>query len=188
MTTLAPTLQAFFTQRLIGQLGASPHTVAAYRDTCRLLLSFAGQQTGKAPSRLDLSDLDAALIGAFLEDLESTRGNSPRTRNIRLAAVRSLFRFAALRHPEHAALIQRVLAIPAKRFERAVVCFLSPAEVDALLAAPDRATWRGRPRHLAWPTRPRAAAGRGHYRPAGLRADQDHLPGPPPGYRRVRAL
>lgn len=147
MTTLAPTLQAFFTQRLIGQLGASGHTVDAYRDTWRLLLGFAGQRTGKAPSRLDLSDLDAPLIGAFLTHLETERGNSVRTRNARLAAVHSLFRFAALRHPEHAGLIQRVLAIPAKRFDRALVAFLSPAEIDALLAAPDRASWLGRRDH-----------------------------------------
>jgi integrase/recombinase XerD len=135
MTALAPTLQAFFTDRLIGQRQASPHTIAAYRDTLRLLLTFAAQRTGKQPSLLDVDDLDAPLIGAFLDHLEHERGNSPRTRNARLAAIRSLFRYAALRHPEHAATIGRVLAIPPKRFERALITFLAEPEIAALLAA-----------------------------------------------------
>ena len=147
MTTLAPTLQAFFTQRLIDQRNASPHTVAAYRDTFRLLLGFAQDRTGKAPSALGLDDLDAALINAFLTHLHQRRGNSERTRNARLAAIHSLFRFAVLRHPEHAGVIQRVLAIPPRRFERTVVAFLTPHEVDALLAAPDRTRWVGRRDH-----------------------------------------
>ncbi len=147
MSTLAPTLQAFFTQRLIEQRNASPHTVTAYRDTLRLLLGFTQDRTGKAPSDLDLEDLDAPLINAFLTHLEQQRRNSERTRNARLATIHSLFRFAALRHPEHAALIHRVLAIPPKRFERTVVAFLTPAEVDALLAAPDRTRWIGRRDH-----------------------------------------
>ncbi len=147
MSALAPTLQAFFSERLIGQRRASPQTVAAYRDTFRLLLSFAQQLTGRPPSKLELEDLDAPLIGAFLEHLESERGNSIATRNARLAAVHSLFRFAALRHPEHAALIQRVLAIPPKRFDRALVSFLTEPEIDALLASPDRSTWTGRRDH-----------------------------------------
>src|SRR5271166_1584380 len=103
MSALAPTLQAFFTDRLIRERDASPHTVAAYRDTMRLLLAFAQQRTGKPPSLLDLSDLDAGIIAAFLDHLEQHRGNTVRTRNARLAAVHSLFRYAALRHPEHAA-------------------------------------------------------------------------------------
>ncbi|MGC8635368.1 MAG: site-specific integrase [Candidatus Limnocylindrales bacterium] len=147
MSALAPTLEAFFTERLLSQRRASPRTVAAYRDTLRLLLAFAQQTTGKAPSRLDVADLDAALIGSFLTYLEHDRHNSVRTRNTRLAAIRSLFRFAALRHPEHAELIRRVLAIPTKRYERTVVDFLSRDEVDALLAAPDRTTWIGRRDH-----------------------------------------
>ena len=144
MSALAPTLQAFFTERLLRQRNASPHTVAAYRDTMRLLLRFAHERTHKQPSELDL---DAALIAAFLDQLEHERGNSVRTRNARLAAINSLYRFAALRHPEHAALIQRVLAIPPKRFDRALVSFLTEPEVEALIASPDRSTWTGRRDH-----------------------------------------
>jgi integrase/recombinase XerD len=147
VTALAPTLEAFFTQRLTGQRQASPHTIAAYRDTFRLLLHFARDRTGKNPCQLDLADLDAPLIAAFLTDLEAGRGNSVRTRNARLAAIRSLFRYAALRHPEHAALISRVLAIPPKRFQRDLVTFLAPAEAQALLAAPDQSTRTGRRDH-----------------------------------------
>jgi len=147
MSLLAPTLQAFFTDRLIAQRQASPHTIAAYRDTLRLLLAFASQATAKQPSRLDIDDLDAPMIGAFLDHLERERNNSVRTRNARLAAIRSLFKYAALKHPEHAATIQRVLAIPSKRFERALVTFLTERELDALLAAPDRGTWTGRRDH-----------------------------------------
>jgi integrase/recombinase XerD len=147
MTALAPTLQAFFTDRLIGQRHASAHTVAAYRDTFRLLLRFAAARTGKQPSALDLADLDAPLVGAFLQHLEQDRGNSIRTRNNRLAAVHSLFSYAALQHPEHAASIQRVLAIPAKRFERNLVTFLTDPESKALLGSCDRATWAGRRDH-----------------------------------------
>jgi integrase/recombinase XerD len=147
MSMLAPVLQAFFTVRLTSQHQASPHTIAAYRDTMRLLLKFAHERTGKQPSNLDLQDLDAPLIGAFLEHLERERANSVRTRNARLAAIHSLFRYAALSHPEHAALIARVLAIPAKRFDRAIVTHLSEAETGALLDAPDRGTWTGRRDH-----------------------------------------
>jgi integrase/recombinase XerD len=147
VNTLAPTLQAFFTDRLARQRGASAHTVAAYRDTMKLLLSFTEQRTAKTPSRLDLADLDADLISAFLDHLEHTRGNSARTRNARLAAVHSLFRFAALAHPQDAAVIQRVLAIPPKRVEHPLVSYLTDAEVDALLAAPDVSTWTGRRDH-----------------------------------------
>jgi len=147
MTTLAPTLEAFFTSRLINEKGASPHTIAAYRDTFRLLLGFAQTHTGKPPSKLEIEHLDASLITAFLDHLEHDRGNSPRTRNARLAAIHSMFRYAALRHPEHAALISRVLAVPTKRYDRAIISYLTAAEVDALLAAPDRARWIGRRDH-----------------------------------------
>lgn len=147
MSALAPTLEAFFTERLLNQRQASPHTIGAYRDTFRLLLGFVQQRTGKTPSALDFEDLDSLIIGAFLDHLEHERHNSARTRNSRLAAVHSLFRFAALQHPEHAALIQRVLAIPTKRFERTDVSFLGREEVDALIAAPDRNRWIGRRNH-----------------------------------------
>ncbi|MFI5068755.1 MAG: tyrosine-type recombinase/integrase [Streptosporangiales bacterium] len=147
MTALAPTLQAFFTDRLTAQLGASPHTIAAYRDTLRLLLAFAADRSGTRPSDLDLGDLDAALIGAFLDHLETRRHNSVATRNHRLAAVRSLFAYAARRHPEHAADIQRVLAIQPKRFQRNLLTYLTEEETDALLAACDQATWTGRRDH-----------------------------------------
>lgn len=144
MSALAPVLQAFFTDRLLRERHASPQTVAAYRDTWRLLLGFGAKQIGKPPSALHLDEIDVPLVCAFLDHLEHVRGNSVRTRNARLAAIHSLFRYAALRHPEHAATIARVLAILPKRFERAIVAFLTEAEVDALLAAPDRTTWTGR--------------------------------------------
>jgi len=144
MTALAPTLQAFFTDRLIRQRHASPQTVTSYRDTWRLLLGFASTRVGKPPSTIDFDDLDAPLVSAFLDHLELGRGNSVRTRNVRLAAIHSMFRYAALRHPEHAASIARVLAMPPKRFERALVTFLTESEVDFLVQAPDVRTWTGR--------------------------------------------
>lgn len=147
MSALAPILQAFFTDRLIQQHQASPNTVAAYRDTMRLLLGFSQKRIGKPPSKLQLQDLDSVLIGAFLNYLERERGNSVRTRNARLAAIHSLFRFALLRHPDHSELIARVLAIPVKRCDRSLVTFLIDLEVDALLASPDRRTWTGRRDH-----------------------------------------
>jgi len=147
VTALAPVLQAFFTDRLARQRHASGQTIAAYRDAWRLLLTFAAGRTGKQPVQLDIADLDAPLIGSFLDHLEHVRGNSPRTRNARLAAVRSLFGYAALRHPEHAESIARVLAIPAKKHEKALVTWLTEPEVSALLAAPDKATWAGRRDH-----------------------------------------
>jgi integrase/recombinase XerD len=147
MSALAPTLQAFFTERLIRQRQASPHTVSAYRDTMRLLLAFAAERLGKQPSKLEFDEIEASLVAAFLDQLERERGNGVRTRNARLAAIHSLFRYAALRHPEHAAAIERVLAIPHKRFERSLVTFLTPEEVEALLAAPDRGSWTGRRDH-----------------------------------------
>ena len=147
MTALAPTLQAFFTQRLNGQLHASANTVAAYRDAWRLLLRYAQDHTGKQPCQLDLADLGAPFVAGFLDQLERERGNSIRTRNARLAAIRSFFRYAALCHPEHAGLITRVLAIPAKKAERNELCYLSKPETDALLAAPGRDSWTGRRDH-----------------------------------------
>jgi integrase/recombinase XerD len=147
VSTLAPTLQAFFTDRLIAQRHVSGHTIAAYRDTLRLLLGYAREQTGASPSALDLADLDAPLITGFLEHLETERGNSVHTRNARLAAIHSLFRYAALTHPEHAESIARVLAIPPKRFDRALVTYLTEAEVDALLTACDQTTRTGRRDH-----------------------------------------
>jgi site-specific recombinase XerD len=144
MTALATTLQAFFTDRLIRQRQASPHTRAAYRDTLRLLLIFASARKNKQPTQLDIDDFDAPVIGAFLDHLEQQRHNSARTRNARLTAIRSLFRYAALRHPEHAAVIARVLAIPAKRYDRRLVTFLTEPEIDALLAAPAPSSPTGR--------------------------------------------
>jgi integrase/recombinase XerD len=144
MSALAPTLQAFFTDRLVRQRQSSPHTVAAYRDTLRLLLRFAAKQLDIEPSKLAVDHIDASLVGAFLDHLERERNNSVRTRNARLAAIHSLFRYAALRHPEHAAVIERVLAIPPKRFERNLVTFLTEIELDSLFSAPDRTTWTGR--------------------------------------------
>ena len=146
-TPLAPTMQAFFTDRLIRQRAASPHTIAAYRDTMRLLLAFAQQRLSRAPSALNLVDLDAPLIAAFLDYLQRDRGNSARTRNARLAAIHSLFKFAALRHPEQSSLIQRVLAIPPRRFDKALVAYLTNPEIEALLTAPDRLTPAGRRDH-----------------------------------------
>ncbi len=147
MTAVAPLLEAFFTDRLALQQQSSPNTVAAYRDGFRLLLHFINDRTGKAPSKLQMDDLDTSTIVAFLDHLEQQRGNSAVTRNQRLAAVRSFFSYAALSCPEHAGLIQRVLAIPNKRVDRATVCFLTHAEVDALLDGPDRSTWIGRRDH-----------------------------------------
>ena len=147
MSLLAPTLQAFFTDRLITQRDVSPSTVTAYRDTFRLLLAFVEQQTGKQPFQLDLADLDAPLIGAFLTHLEHDRHNTPRTRNARLAAIHSFYRYAGLRHPEHLATIARIMAIPTKRHERTDLTYLTKPEIEALLQAPDLTTWLGRRDH-----------------------------------------
>jgi len=132
---------------LIRERRVSPHTMRAYRDTIRLLVTFAARRAGKAVSKLTFDDLDSKAIGAFLDHLEQDRGCAPRTRNARLAAIRSFYRYAALEHPEHAATIQRVLAIPLKRHDRTLVTWLTAAELDALLAAPDRRTWTGRRDH-----------------------------------------
>lgn len=147
MTALAPLMQAFFTDRLAAQRHASPHTVLSYRDAFRLLLDYAADTTGNKPSALDIADLDAALIAGFLDHLERDRHNSARTRNNRLAAIHSLFDYAALHHPEHADTIARVLAIPVKRYDRRILTWLTETEVDALLAAPNPSTWTGRRDH-----------------------------------------
>ncbi len=144
MSLIAPTLQAFFTARLTQQRNASPHTVIAYRRSFCLLLAFIHERSGKEPSRLDFTDLSASAVAAFLQHLETERANSIRSRNARLAAIHSFFRFAATRHPEHAEDIQRVLAIPHKRSQRVDITHLDHREIVSLLAAPDRSTWHGR--------------------------------------------
>ena len=144
MSDLAPLLQRFFTDKLDRHLNASPHTKAAYADTFRLLLTYAEQATGIAPSALTLADLDADLIGGFLQHLETERGNSVATRNARRAALRSFFTYASYRAPDAIATISRVLAIPAKRTKTTLVSFLTAPEAEALIAAPDTRTWLGR--------------------------------------------
>jgi integrase/recombinase XerD len=144
MTPLAPILQAFFTDRLQKQRHGSVHTIAAYRDTFTLLLRFAQRRRGTAPTDLLVADLDAPMIVAFLEHLECERHNTARTRNARLAAIRSFCRFAAIHLPDHLAQLQRVLAIPQKKAAQPIVRFLTRPEIDAVLAAPDRTTWIGR--------------------------------------------
>jgi len=146
-TSFPVLLESFFTKRLIAERRASPHTIASYRDTFRLLLQFAEQRLAKAPSRLTLEDLQAPFLGVFLDNLESTRANGARSRNLRLTAIRSFFRYIALEAPQYAGLIQRVLAIPNKRHSRPLVGFLTRPEIDALLAAPDRNMWLGRRDH-----------------------------------------
>lgn len=145
--SFAPLLECFFTQRLMQQRQASPHTINSYRDTFRQFLKFAQQRLHKPPSRLNFEEIDAPLIVAFLDYLEKHRGVSVRSRNLRLTAIHSFFRYAAFELPAHSAQIQRVLAIPSKRFTRTLVQFLTRAEVDALLAAPDPHTWSGRRDH-----------------------------------------
>ncbi|CAI06371.1 putative integrase (plasmid) [Aromatoleum aromaticum EbN1] len=145
--SFAALLERFFTQRLMQQRQASPHTISSYRDTFRQFLKFVQQRLHKSPSRLSLEEIDAPLIVAFLDDLEKCRRVSIRSRNLRLTAIHSFFRYVAFEAPEHSAQIQRVLAIPSKRFTRNLVSFLARAEVDALLAAPDQHTWSGRRDH-----------------------------------------
>ena len=144
---LAALLQSFFTIRLMAQRKVSPHTIASYRDTFRLLLQFAQKRTRKVPSQLALDDLNASLVSAFLEDLKSRRQNSARSRNLRLTTIRSFFRYASLEAPAHSRIIQQVLAIPNQRQRRALVGFLTRPEIEALLVAPDRTTWLGRRDH-----------------------------------------
>ncbi len=144
---VASLVERFFTERLVRQQDVSVHTIASYRDTFRLLLKFAMAKLRKAPSALTLDELDAPFIGAFLTDLEMERGTSVTTRNLRLTAVRSFFRFVSFEEPAHSALIQRVLAIPSKRHDKRQVNFLTRSEIEAVLAAPDRTTWLGRRDH-----------------------------------------
>jgi site-specific recombinase XerD len=145
--TLAVLLENFFTQRLMNQRQASPHTISSYRDTFRLLLQFAQKRLHKPPARLAFEEIDAPMIAAFLDDLEKSRGITVRSRNLRLTAIRSFFHYAAYEEPSRAAQIQRVLAIPGKRHTRSLVHFLSRPEIDALLAAPAQTSWFGRRDH-----------------------------------------
>jgi site-specific recombinase XerD len=145
--SLAPLLEHFFTQRLMQQRQASPHTISSYRDTFRQFLKFAQGRLHKSPSRMNFEEIDAPLVVAFLDDLEKHHGISIRSRNLRLTAIHSFFRYAAFESPAQSAQIQRVLAIPSKRFTRTLVNFLTRPEVDALLAAPDQRTWSGRRDH-----------------------------------------
>lgn len=144
MSAVAPTLQSFFTDRLLRQRQVSPRTIAAYRDSLRLLLTWVHDTKRIEPHRLDWTDLDVGTVIAFLDHLEQERNNTARTRNLRLTAIRSLFSYASLAHPEHAELIRRVLAIPPKRFDRPEIRFLTQAQLACLLAAPDRDRWEGR--------------------------------------------
>ena len=137
-------LQSFFTDRLFRQRRASPHTIAGYRDSFRLLLQFAKERLGKTPSNLTIDDLNVSFIGNFLDDLETRRKNSARTRNIRLAAIHSFFQYVSFEEPAHALLCQRILAMPTKRHERRPIEFLNREEIDALLAVTDCSTWIGR--------------------------------------------
>lgn len=146
-TSFPVLLESFFTKRLVAQRRASPHTIGSYRDAFCLLLQFAEQRLGRAPSKLTLEDLQAPFLGAFLDNLESARANTTRSRNLRLAAIRSFFRYIALEVPQFSGLIQRVIAIPNKRQPRPLVGFLTRPEIDALLAVPDRDTWLGRRDH-----------------------------------------
>lgn len=146
--TLPSLIERFFTLRLMHQRNASPHTIASYRDSFRLLFAFAQARLGKQPSRLDLADLDAPFVGAFLDDLEASRSIGIKTRNLRLTAIRAFFRFVALEEPAYAGQSQRVLAIPGKLHDKREVHFLTRSEIDAILAAPDRNTWIGRRDHM----------------------------------------
>jgi site-specific recombinase XerD len=144
VSTLPTLLQRFFTDRLTAQLQASPNTIAGYRDTFRLLLRFASQRRNRPPTKLRIEDLDSALIGDFLTHVEKVRHNSARSRNTRLAAIRSFYRYVAMNEPEHALHCQRILAMPSKRYVRRTVDFINRTEMEALLSAPDQSTWIGR--------------------------------------------
>lgn len=170
---LAPTLQAFFTTRMTSQFGASPHTVTAYRDTWRLLLTYLADATGTPPQNLDLAAVTAEHVSAFLTHLEVVRGNAVSTRNARLAAIHALFSYAAYRHPEHAATISQVMAIPAKRRHRTDLTYLTPPEITALLAAPDQTTRAGRRDHALLQVA--VTAGLRVSELTGLRLDDVHL-------------
>jgi integrase/recombinase XerD len=146
-TSLSTLVQSFFTERLFTQMEASPHTIASYRDTFRLLLKFAGEKARRSPMKLSVDDLNAEMIGAFLDDIESARKNTSRSRNTRLAAIRSFFKFVALHEPAYMYHCQKILSMPSKRFIKRNVEFLSVQQMQALLNAPDRATWIGRRDH-----------------------------------------
>src|SRR6266516_2474689 len=143
----SPLCQSFFSKRLVAQSKASPHTISAYAQTFRLLMRYAQKRLRTSPSELALAQLDAAFIAGFLDDLESSRSNSTRSRNTRLATLRSFYQYAALEAPQHAGLIQRVLAIPYKRTTRRLVPYLTRLELDALLSSVDKSTWIGRRNH-----------------------------------------
>ncbi|MHB8278256.1 MAG: site-specific integrase [Candidatus Humimicrobiaceae bacterium] len=142
--TFSALLESFFTDRLMRQRNASPNTIASHRDTFRLLLKFARKLFKKEPSKLKIEDIDAPFIGSFLDYLEKERNNTARSRNVRLSSIHSFFKYVALEEPGCGALAQRILSIPSKRFKQKPVEFLSTAEADALLAAPDQSTWAGR--------------------------------------------
>jgi integrase/recombinase XerD len=146
-TSLSTLLQSFFTDRLMRQRQVSPHTIASYRDTFRLLLGFAHKQLKRQPSKLLFDDLNAPFISAFLDHIQNDRHNGTRTRNLRLTAIRSFFHYAAFQEPSCSSQIQRVLAIPNKRQDRALIDFLTHPEIQALLTAPDRTTRLGRRNH-----------------------------------------
>lgn len=145
--TLSVLVQKFFTDRLYSQMEASPHTIASYRDTFRLLLKFAGEKNGKTPTKLSIDDLDVEMIGVFLDDIENGRKNSARSRNTRLAAIRSFFRFVAIHEPSYMFHCQKILSIPSKRYVRRSVEFLNAQEIQTLLNVPDCSTWIGRRDH-----------------------------------------
>nr|WP_294556996.1 tyrosine-type recombinase/integrase [uncultured Rhodopila sp.] len=146
-SNVATLVERYFTERLMRQRDAIANTIASYRDTFRLLFKFAQARLRKSPSDLAIGDLDASFIGAFLNDLETKRGASAKTRNLRLTAIRSFFRFVSFEEPAHSALIQRVLAIPSKRHDKRQVHLLTRPEIELILAAPDRTTWLGRRDH-----------------------------------------
>lgn len=143
----SPLCQSFFSKRLIAQRNASPHTISAYAQTFRLLMAYAQKRLRTPPSKLSMSHLDAAFVAEFLGDLESSRANSTRSRNARLASLRSFYHYAALEAPQHAGLIQRVLAIPYKRLTRRLVTYLTRSELEAVLGSVDKSTWIGRRDH-----------------------------------------
>jgi len=180
-SNLPALIERYFSVRLMNERNASANTIACYRDTFRLLFTFAQKKLRKQPSALALDDLDAPFISAFLADLETKRGVSVRTRNLRLTAIRSFFRFAAYEEPDHSALIQRVLAIPNKRHDKREVDFLVRSEIQAILATPNRATWLGRRDYtlllLAAQTGLRL-----------IRADRPRQGSRPPRHRRICAM
>lgn len=147
MSDLAPILQGFFRIKLMQHKDASPHTIASYRDTWRLLLHYAQQATGTPPEKMRLAQLDHDLVTGFLHHLDTDRGNTARTRNNRLAAIHSMFRYAALHAPDDAEVIQRVLSIESARTDDTEIPWLTPEETAAVLNTPDRSTWTGRRDH-----------------------------------------